>query len=274
MKIHYTAYRNHPEATSISKETSILSFFVIGLGFAFALIVAGEGGLNVLWGILIMGAAIAISVFISKNASKEIEEITDDVSQALKEAGITISRQVKFTPDSGITMIRIVIDEKDKIIYVLQLDKLFAINYESFISCTIRNQENIIGVVRKDYSELNNTYFIRANRASVPDSGKYPIIFEINYKQGFDNKQIKSFLYSPSYSTPQKAIAFSNEVIDLIKSTLEKEYGNHTNKDYKKVVRHSTSNEVDITQKYKTLLEEGLITQKEFDEKIKELVNK
>ncbi len=271
MKIHYTQYRNHPEATSISKSTGIINFFIIGLGFSFGLIVAGDGGIGVLWGILIIAASIGITVLISKSANEQIEEITDNVSQALKEMGITISKQVRYKTDLGQTIIRIIIDEKTKTLYLIKHDVFIPISFNSFVSCKILYQENVIGVVRKDYSAAQNTYLIRASRARIPNGDKSSIIFEINYLLETVNNTNKSVLCSPTYSNPKNAITFSNQVIDAIRNALEEEYGKHKEKGNSTIAAQNSFNETDGLQKYRELLDEGLITQDEFNEKKKQI---
>ena len=296
IKISYTDYKDHPEATEYSKATGILSFILIVIGFIAAFIIMDGGGWKIPLGILIMAGTLVLARLFTVSSKRHLADIADPVIDAIAKSGIDVTKQYKlkynknpFSLDDNVYL-RIVIDQKNNLFCFASSDnpiQIVPFNELYYFAATQGNE--IIGElgVRLKSSVISTIEYRKADQTSAKN---IPVDLGIGIAKA--SKPIPFCLDCP----PNVTIEFYNTMVDEIKDALEKYSGV---KPIIKPRQNPTSNSgitknespkeqfiADSSEKpnpssipsqikqLKQLADDNIITREEFEEKKKELLKR
>ena len=296
IKISYTDYKDHPEATEYSKATGILSFILIVIGFIAAFIIMDGGGWKIPLGILIMAGTLVLARLFTVSSKRHLADIADPVIDAIAKSGIDVTKQYKlkynknpFSLDDNVYL-RIVIDQKNNLFCFASSDnpiQIVPFNELYYFAATQGNA--IIGElgVRLKSSVISSIEYRKAEQISAKN---IPVDLGISIAKA--SKPIAFCLDCP----PSVTIGFYNTMVDEIKDALEKYSGvkpiiiqnqatasNNSAIQKEKPCERSTADSIkkantssipEQIKQLKQLADDGVITREEFEAKKTELLKR
>lgn len=207
------------------------------------------------------------SVTQNKETRSKIQQQMVKTDALLNEQQIRISKDIKYYMLNDIQTVRIVVDADNRNIHIFDLHgNHLIIPFDRLMGCDVFQDKQVVGGIKRAVVGGLLAGGAGAVVGTMTAQSKITSMNLIIYQDDLQTPQIPIGLIVDGYGDIQRATAFANEVISTFNVIIKQEEAKSS---------ASTSNaliETDQLRKLKDLLDEGIITQEEFEEKKRKIL--
>ena len=206
---------------------------------------------------------------------KEAQQELSIVNSAITTQNITVSRELTYYLEDNLPSFKVVVDDKNKTLYFFGMDKArISVPYDKLLGCEVFNDKQTVGGVGRAVVGGLIAGGAGAIVGTLTSESRITSMDLIIYQDDLKIPQIPLHLVTDGViGNPQNATAFANEMIAIIKVILaQKEGATKKVNDNSTPIQEVATSNADELRKFKQLLEDGIITQEEFEAKKKQLL--